>query len=275
MNQAKHRDAIIVWPALIPGECWSEHSFGAWMHPGELIDQGYFPWWVLNHTGDPWAMGLAAPGPAVEVLRSFGACVPLQALPELEKRLRAVLEGRGWRDERFGLIGPQGLRATDPALSLERSLFRTLGLMSESVQLNLQASDRAWWVGRRAQSKAVDPGLLDACVAGGLTAGEPPVMALFREAGEEAGLSVDLTAGAHQLGLVRVFRKLPQGLLIERVWAYGLRAPKGLEPRPIDGEVEAFIQLSSDEIADAWSAGRFNHEAAVATLSFVGPVRAG
>ncbi|MGA0882467.1 MAG: NUDIX domain-containing protein [Burkholderiaceae bacterium] len=271
MEETKHRELMISWPTLIPGECWSAAGFGAWRTPEQLIAMGYFPWVVLHPSGQPWALGLAAPGPAIEVLRSFDGRVSADALPRLEERLRQVLGGHGWRQERFGLIGPQGMRAQLPALSLERSLFRTLGLMSESVQLNLQAAPGVWWAGRRAQSKAVDPGLLDACVAGGLTAMESPILALFREAQEEAGLPTKVLARAHFLGAVRVFRVLPAGLLIERVWTYGLDAPIGFEPRPCDGEVDVFMHQTIADIQASWSAGGFNHEAAVATLSFAVP----
>ncbi len=265
---------MIAWPAMIPGECLSQERFGAWMTPDQLVHYGYLPWVVLHPSGAPWALGLAAPGPAADVVQSFDARVPADALPALEARMREMHGGHGWRNERFGLIGPQGVRSQSPALSLERSLFRALGLMSESVQVNLQARSGIWWAGRRASSKAVDPGLLDACVAGGLTAMESPIMALFREAKEEAGLSTALTARAQFFGAVRVFRTLPEGLLVERVWTFGLEAPEGFEPTPCDGEVEAFVQLTAPDIQASWSAGGFNHEAAVATLSFAVPAQA-
>lgn len=282
-----HHPDIIAWPSLIPGEDWSPPEYGPWLAPAQVSALGYTPWCVLGEDGQPWSWGLAAPGPAVEVLAQYRFRVAATQLRELEQLLCRVLGARGWRNERFGLIGPHGVRATgaggrhdpDLELSLERSLFRVLGLLSESVQLNLQAGEQVWWVARRALTKAVDPGLLDACVAGGLPARESPVMALLREAGEEAGLSIAQASRARLLGLVRVLQILPQGLLLERVWTYGMRAEAGAgaevaakwQPTPVDGEVSAFEQMTLGEIESAWRTGGFNHEAAVASLCFMRP----
>jgi len=93
-------------------------------------------------------------------------------------------------------------------------------------------------------------------------------MALMREAGEEAGLSIAQASRAQLRGLVRVFRAVPEGLLIERVWTYGLLAHPGFLPRPVDGEVSGFSQMSLDAIESRWREGGFNHEAAVASLCF-------
>ena len=89
-----------------------------------------------------------------------------------------------------------------------------------------------------------------------------------REALEEAGLGADITSQARLQGVVRVFLPLPEGLLIERLWTFSLRAPAGVTPSPNDGEVSAFERLTLEEIDRAWAAGGFNHEAAVASLCF-------
>lgn len=259
---------MIAWPRLIPGEALSPAAFGPWLTPSQLLQQGFTAWCVLNASGEPFAWGFTQSKTVLEVLSEWGDRVPVGELLALERALQRALGERGWRNERFGLIGADGQRSQDPRMALERSLFRRLGLLSESVQLNLQASDQAWWTARRALTKAVDPGLLDACVAGGLAAHEEPITALFREAGEEAGLTVAQTSKARVLGQVRVFRVLAEGLLIERVWAFGLRASEGCRPRPVDGEVSGFEQMTLAAIESSWRAGGFNHEAAVASLCF-------
>ena len=259
---------MISWPRLVPGEIQSPARFGAWQTPAQLESLGYWPWQVLDPSGLPWSWGFVKNPLVAAVLEPFNFTVPADRLLDLESRLRLALGGNGWRSERFGLVGAQGDRSNHRQLALERSLFRPLGLLSESVQLNLQADASRWWIARRAMTKAVDPGLLDACVAGGLPAGEAPVLCLFREAVEEAGLGADITSQARLQGVVRVFRPLPEGLLIERVWTFSLRAPAGVTPSPSDGEVSAFERLTLEEIDRAWAAGGFNHEAAVASLCF-------
>jgi 8-oxo-dGTP pyrophosphatase MutT (NUDIX family) len=160
-------------------------------------------------------------------------------------------------------------------VGLERSLFRPLGLFYTTVQLNLLTEDGGVWIGQRASHKAVDPGLWDATVAGGLTHGEQPLQALKRECWEEAGLPESLLLDLRMLGTVLVQRALGsdgrQGLQREQVMSYSLQAPSDFMPMNQDGEVQAFDCLSLEEIWRLWQQGQFNHEAAVGCLDFLMP----
>ena len=107
-----------------------------------------------------------------------------QGLAPAERSLRlqrAALQLRaqglvpGWRDEAYACEQP----VDDPTrqrgaelFGLERAAFRVLGLMSRAAHVNGFRPDGRLWCGRRAASKATDPGLLDNLAAGGLPAGE-------------------------------------------------------------------------------------------------------
>ncbi|MFZ9244078.1 MAG: NUDIX hydrolase, partial [Burkholderiaceae bacterium] len=154
-------------------------------------------------------------------------------------------------------------------------LFRPLGLFYQTVQLNLLSPQGEVWIGQRAQHKAVDPGLWDAAVAGGLTHGENPLSALVRECWEEAGLPESSLTGLQTLGTVMVQRILGadgrQGLQREVVMSYGLTAAEAFRPINQDGEVQAFACVSLAEVWRLWQQGQFNHEAAVGCLDFLMP----
>jgi 8-oxo-dGTP pyrophosphatase MutT (NUDIX family) len=181
--------------------------------------------------------------------------LPIAAISDLVEALRQTSAADGWRDECFTLCNEAGEPIVDlqhQAVGLERSLFRPLGLFYTTVQLNLVTEQGRAWIGQRALHKAVDPGLWDAAVAGGLTHGEQPQQALRRECWEEAGLSDALLPGLRVLGSVLVQRALGsdgrQGLQREQVMSYGLQAPLDFTPTNQDGEVQAFACVPLDEI---------------------------
>ena len=87
----------------------------------------------------------------------------------LQAREQGLLSG--WRDERFSFWHancttpePQ----TPAILSVERSGYRWLGMLSHAVHVNGFLPDGRLWCARRALGKATDPGMLDNVTAGGL-----------------------------------------------------------------------------------------------------------
>lgn len=197
--------------------------------------------------------------------------IDTHCLPALEAVLAEYLGPEGWRHERFVLrdrsagILLDGSAQPRP-LVLERSLFRPLGLLSSSVQLNLLTPQGKYWVGRRAAHKRIDPGLWDAAAAGGLPAHELAATAVRREAAEEAGLGEHVFPHMRFVGRVRVCRLLPDCLHHEQVWVFTACLPESEQPTPCDGEVEVFDCVWPGEILRRYRAGQFNHEAACGSL---------
>jgi 8-oxo-dGTP pyrophosphatase MutT (NUDIX family) len=256
------------------------HRFGQVPTDDWLSALGYWPWHLIDGLGQQHRMGWVRPD-----LLTSGLCdelrhdaLQLAALADLSSRLQQSPAGQGWRNEQFVLRNDVGEPIVDQhgqAVGLERSLFRPLGLFYITVQLNLLTADGRVWVAQRAQHKAVDPGLWDAAVAGGVAMGEDPLSALQRECWEEAGLPQSSLGAMESLGSVLVQRALGpderQGLQRELVMSYRLTAPSDWLPSNQDGEVQAFECVSLEDIWRRWRRGQFNHEAAVGCLDFLAP----
>lgn len=258
-----------IGPALLPGEEIQPIRFGR--PPALDPAQGWLPWQLRDAEDRLHLMGWASP--SLEGLVAPDSPVSWRDLAGWSARLRLALNGHpsfGWRDEQQRLVGSDGqlLWGGDgQPLGLERSLFRPLGLMAQSVQLNLLHPSGRQWVGRRSLKKAIDPGLWDAPVAGGLPSHETPSDALVREAWEEAGVTAEMARCANFRGPIRVARRLPDQVHVERLWVYSLEVGEGWQPSPQDDEVTAFECWTSNEIVARWSEGQFNHEAAVGLLA--------
>ncbi len=126
---------------------------------------------------------------------------------------------------------------------IDRGGLPVLGIAAEGVHVNglvERADGLHLWVGRRARDKALDPGKLDHIVAGGIPAGLSPVETLVKEAAEEAAIPPELAGTARPVGMISYAMERPEGLRRDRLHCFDLLLPAGFEPRPNDGEVEAF-----------------------------------
>ena len=170
----------------------------------------------------------------------------------------------GWRNERFSFWHAD-CRSPEPQrpaiLSVERSGFRWLGMLSHAVHVNGFLPDGRLWCARRALSKATDPGLLDNVTAGGLPSGETVRDCLQRELAEEAGL---LSLDGHQLqeaGSLRTARQEVQGWHDEIVHVFNLTLAHDFVPCNQDGEVSEFLCLSPQQVLAQALAGAFTVDA--------------
>ncbi len=171
---------------------------------------------------------------------------------------------RGWRNERFS-FWHENCATPDPQtpafLSVERSGFRWLGLLSHAVHVNGFLPDGSLWCARRSFSKATDPGLLDNVTAGGLPSGERVQTCLRRELVEEAGL---FSLEGHRLqaaGNVRTTRREPQGWHDEILHVFNLTLASNFVPRNQDGEVAEFMCLHPPQVLARMLAGEFTADA--------------
>jgi len=178
-------------------------------------------------------------------------------------------EVHGWRGEPFAFWAHNtDLPSTDtpPLLQIERAGFRFLGMPSHAVHINGFTPQGLLWCGRRALSKATDPGMLDNVTAGGLPAGESPRDCALRELHEEAGATNHHVAQLTSAGTIRTARQDTGGWHEETLLVYNWTCPEGWTPANQDGEVAEFICLSAHDAVKRITAGDFTLDA-VASLA--------
>ena len=155
-------------------------------------------------------------------------------------RVSHVLADEGaltaWRDERYEA------RAADAhpvAFEIERAAARYFGLRTRAVHVNGLVdgeSGASMWIARRSATKAIDPGMLDNLVGGGIGAGASVGETLVREAWEEAGIDETTARQARAAGLLHLRRLQPDGLQHETIHVHDLWLPPGFHPSNQDGE---------------------------------------
>ena len=163
----------------------------------------------------------------------------------------------GWRDERYRI---------EDLFEIERAAARPFGLTTRAVHVNGIAADGRMWLARRSATKAIDPGLLDNLVGGGVAAGLTAEQTLVKEAWEEAGIPAELARTAKRGGTVKVLREVPEGVQSEVIDVYTLALPAGFAPRNQDGEVAEFRLLPLEEVR---ACGEMTHESKQVALEYL------
>lgn len=186
------------------------------------------------------------------------------ALATLARSLADAGEVRGWRNELFAIT--PSLEA--PALAvIERAAARYLGLLTFASHMNgIIAGERRLWISRRSAAKAVDPGMWDNLVAGGMPHGSDPLETLVRECEEESGIPPGLARSAELHGVTEVLREIPRGVQWERIYLYDLIVPAGFVPVNRDGEVAEHRQIEPAELLAIMAAGAMTVDATLVTL---------
>lgn len=189
----------------------------------------------------------------------------------------------GWRNERFSFWAGAQSTASDANtvavrsaylpkpdtphfFSVERSGFRFLGMMSHAVHINGFTPEGHLWCGRRALSKATDPGMLDNITAGGLPTGESALECALRELEEEAGITGLGPQWLEYAGTIRTARLEPQGYHDELLQVFNVTVPAHRAPANRDGEVSEFLCLSPHEVMERIARAEFTADA-VASLA--------
>lgn len=182
-------------------------------------------------------------------------------------RVTATLAAEGaltkWRDERYAVAADLGAA---PWFVLERAAARYFGVRTFAAHANglvRAGGDTTMWLARRSPAKAIDPGMLDNLVGGGIAAGATVGETLVKEAWEEAGIDAALASRAQPTGALRVRRMQPDGLQHETIHVHDLWLPRAFSPANQDGEVvehrlvplaEVPALLAHDEPPDALTA---------------------
>ena len=169
----------------------------------------------------------------------------------LEQVARALeREGRltAWRDERYAAVPDFGAA---PWFQLERAAARYFGIHTYAVHVNglvRRRGEIAMWIARRSSAKAIDPGMLDNLVGGGIAAGQSIAATLVKESAEEAGIDAALAREAIPGGAVHIYRAQSDGIQHETLFVHDLWLPESFVPMAVDGEVAASTLV---DLADA------------------------
>ena len=177
------------------------------------------------------------------------AAAATTALDRVARALAA--EGRltAWRDERYAVVPSFG---APPLFLLERAAARYFGVHTYAAHVNglvRRDEDVAMWIARRSPTKAIDPGLLDNLVGGGIAAGQEIATTVVKEAWEEAGIAESLARQACLAGSVDICREQTDGLQRETIFVHDLWLPAASVPAGQDGEVVGHRLVSLPEAA--------------------------
>ncbi len=174
----------------------------------------------------------------------------------------------GWRDERYAVVREFGDVA---CFDLERCAARYFGIRTFAAHINGLVRTKTGvrtWLGRRSAHKAIDAGLLDNMVGGGIAAGATVAATVVKEAWEEAGVPAAIAASAQPWGTVRICRAHPKGLERETVYVHDLWLDPDFMPKGVDGEVAEF-RLESLSDAARLAANREGRDVLTADASLV------
>ncbi|HVO87190.1 MAG TPA: DUF4743 domain-containing protein [Casimicrobiaceae bacterium] len=141
-----------------------------------------------------------------------------------------------WRNERYGI---RERFDEDPALLIERAAARFFGVRTYAAHANGLTGTRnepQMWLARRSPHKAIDPGMLDNLVGGGIAYGSTPLATVVKEAWEEAGIPPRLAGDVQRGGTIDMAREVPDGLQRETIYVYDLWIPNHFTPANQDGE---------------------------------------
>jgi 8-oxo-dGTP pyrophosphatase MutT (NUDIX family) len=173
-----------------------------------------------------------------------------EALAAVARTLAAEGALSAWRDERYAVAASPGEKVL---FELERAAARYFGIHTFAAHANGLIDDQdRWrmWLARRSPAKAIDPGLLDNLVGGGIAAGSDAAATLVKEAWEEAGIAEPLSRHTECAGSVDICRATSDGLQRETIYVHDLWLPADFVPANQDGEaVEHRLSAPEDVLA--------------------------
>jgi 8-oxo-dGTP pyrophosphatase MutT (NUDIX family) len=195
------------------------------------------------------------------------------AIAEVTHALRIEGALAAWRDELYAVAAAFG---DPPLLLIERGAARYFGVRTYAAHVNGIVSDNGetrMWLARRSDRKAVDPGLLDNLVGGGISAGFRVDDTVVKEAWEEAGIAPSLARGARPAGIVEARKRVFDGLQRETLFVHDLVLPMDFVPSNQDGEAVEHRLVSLGDAARAISASsgpeEVTHDASLVMLDFL------
>lgn len=226
------------------------------------LDEVFLPWRV-----DRELVGWVRPAFAAQ-LQDFDGVFEFAAD---ELRLAAGLQGFDRRSASLSAVAQElaGRGVTPPYMNepyavtpagrdaavcvVDRAAAAHFGVRSFGQHLNgfVRKADGSlhMWLGRRARDRLLFPGALDNMVAGGLPHSLSLEENLVKECAEEAGVPEALARRAVPVSVVSYSRVAERGLRRDALYCYDLELPEDFEPRNTDGEVESFVRLPIEDVA--------------------------
>lgn len=171
------------------------------------------------------------------------------ALAEVTRTLASEGALTAWRGELYAVAPAFG---SAPWFRVERAAARYFGIRTHAAHVNGLVRDGdaiSMWVARRSPTKAIDPGLLDNLVGGGIAADTSVAATVIKESWEEAGIPETIAREARCTGTLRVVRLLPDGLQDEILFVHDLWLPPGFVPANQDGEAGGHARLTLEDVA--------------------------
>src|SRR5256885_8275041 len=138
-----------------------------------------------------------------------------------------------------------------PLSLIERAAAHCYGSRTYVAHVNglVSGDPMSMWLSRRSPDKAIDAGMFDNLVGGGIAAGATVAATMVREAWEEAGIAADVAVTATPAGEVRVCRSQPDGLQRETIFTHDLSLPAEFVPSNQDSEAVEHRLVSLSEAA--------------------------
>jgi 8-oxo-dGTP pyrophosphatase MutT (NUDIX family) len=191
------------------------------------------------------------------------------ALAEVARALGDEGELSAWRDERYAVAADS---RSEPLFALERAAARYFGIHTFAAHANglCGVADR-WrmWLARRSPTKAIDPGLLDNLVGGGIAEDSDAESTLRKEAFEEAGIAPDLARRARAAGTVEICRDQSDGLQRETIHVYDLWLPEDFTPRNQDGEAVEHLLCEPQTVVSILDSDDITADASLVIVDFL------
>ncbi|KAG1052144.1 hypothetical protein G6F55_006336 [Rhizopus delemar] len=155
----------------------------------------------------------------------------------------------GWRDELYPVYGQNEI-----VFVIERAASPLFGVATFGVHLNAYVVDEQGstlvWVARRAKTKQTWPGLLDNCVAGGISYQYKIKDTVVKECDEEASIPYELASKVRSANAITYYTYSQHGLQPETQYIFDLELPRDFVPTPRDGEVDCFYLWPLDKIKE-------------------------
>ncbi|KAI7742393.1 hypothetical protein M8C21_033279 [Ambrosia artemisiifolia] len=137
--------------------------------------------------------------------------------------------------------------------SLERAAAPYFGIKAYGIHMSgyvEKDGEKYLWIGKRSETKATYPGMLDHLVAGGLPHGMSCAENVVKECEEEAGIPRSISSRAIPVGVVSYMDIDGYRFKRDVLFCYDLKLPESFIPQNQDGEVGSFKLLPVTLVAD-------------------------